>query len=125
MRVELLTDPNSLVQTRENARSFLDKIGFLPKEDILSQEALSYKLISLAHSALMKTMQEGTRTVATLMMDEATQTIRTTVMQYVEKHLNLLFDKVNNVKTTLEKISSTAKTITEKAKQTIHETSTQ
>ena len=48
MRAELLADPNSSVQTREkNARS-LDKNGFLLKEDPLSQEALSYMLISLS-----------------------------------------------------------------------------
>ena len=46
-------------------------------------------------------------------------------MQYVEKHLNPLLDKVDTVTTALEEINSTAKTITEKAKQTVDETSTQ
>ena len=57
-RVKLLADPNSSVRTRENTRSFLDKNGFLLKEDVLSQEALSYMLISPAHSAPMKRKQE-------------------------------------------------------------------
>ena len=82
-------------------------------------------LISLAHSAPMKMMQERTKDVAILMMDEAPCTIGTTVMQYVEKHLDPLLDKVDTVTTILEEISSMAKTIKEKAKQTVDETSTQ
>ena len=85
MRAELLADPNSSVQTRENARSFLDKSGFLLKEDPLSQEAFSYTLISLSHSAPMKMMQEGKRAIAILMMDEAAHSTGTVIMQYVEK----------------------------------------
>ena len=73
----------------------------------------------------MKIMQEGTRAVAILMMDEAAQTIGTTIMQYVEKHLNPLLNKVDTVTMVLEEMSSTVKIITENAKQMVDETNTQ
>ena len=74
MRAELPANFNGSVQTRENARSFLYRNGFLPKvpkEDPLSQQALGYALISLAHSASMKIIHKGTRALAILMMNEA------------------------------------------------------
>ena len=44
-RVNLVDEPGSSVCTRESERSFLDKNGFLAKEDTLSTEVLSYKLL--------------------------------------------------------------------------------
>ena len=73
----------------------------------------------------MKMMQEGTRAVAILMIDEAACSTRTAVMQYVKKFLSLIFNKVNNITTVMEEISTMAKIITENAKQTVDKTSTQ
>ena len=124
MRVELLMDMNSSVQTRKNARS-LDKNSFLSKEDTLSKEVLSYMLISLADSAPIKIMQERARDAAILIVDEATCRTGTAVMQYIKKCFNPIFNKADTITTTLEEISSTAKTVTKNAKHTVDETNTQ
>ena len=58
-RADLIEETGTSVCTRENAQSFLDKNGFLAKEDTMSTKALSYMLLSLAHSAPAKTLQEG------------------------------------------------------------------
>ena len=46
-------------------------------------------------------------------------------MQYVEKHLIPIFNKVDNITTVMEEINTMTKTITENAKQMVEETSTQ
>ena len=84
-RADLVDEPGSSVCTRESTRNFLDKNGFLTKEDALSAKALSYVLLSLAHSMPAKTLQEGAQVVAILIMDDVAQGVRTAVLQYVEK----------------------------------------
>ena len=57
----------------------------------------------------MEKMQEGTSTVSILMMNEATHTTGTAVMQYTEKCLNPIFNKPDTITTTLEEIISMEK----------------
>ena len=57
-RADLIEETGTSVHTRENSQSFLDKNRFLVKEDAMSTEVLSYMLLSLAHSAPAKTLQE-------------------------------------------------------------------
>ena len=114
-RADLVDEPGSSVRTRESARSFLDKNGFLAKEDALSTEALSYALLSLAHSTPAKTLQEGARAVALLMMDDAARGVGTAVLQYVEKHLAPIFNKCKSIMSAIQVTTNTVKEPVEEA----------
>ena len=65
-RAELITDTATTICTMENACNFLDKNGFLLKEDPILTDILSYTLLSLAHSTPMRMIQEGSRAVTIL-----------------------------------------------------------
>ena len=58
-RAEIIADTATTICTRENARNFLNTNVYLPKEDPLLTDALSYTQLSLAHSALTRMIQEG------------------------------------------------------------------
>jgi hypothetical protein len=110
-RAELLAEPNTSIRTREQARTHLDKHGYLAKEDPLSTEQLSYVLLSLAYNANGKALQEGARAVAILMMEEAAKGVGNAVRQQVEKSLEPILNKI-------ETAINDAKAATEIAKGT-------
>ena len=58
---ELIDDPNTAINNHQQARTFFDKYNYASKEDALSAEGLSFILLSLSHSILLKILQEGTR----------------------------------------------------------------
>jgi hypothetical protein len=64
-----LAEPNTSIQTREQAIQHLDRHGYLTKED--STEQLSYALRSLVYNVNGNALQEGARAIAILMMEEA------------------------------------------------------
>jgi hypothetical protein len=66
-RPDLLADPHASVRTKEQARLFLSKHGFLAKDSPATTDQLSYVLLSLAHSSSGKTLEEGIRAVAILL----------------------------------------------------------
>ena len=111
-RAELIADTATTIRTRENAHNFLDKNGFLPKEDPLSIDVLSYTLLSLAHSAPTRMIQEGLRAVAILMMDKAARSIGTAVHQYIEKCLTPILNKLDNASDNLQTATQTAREVT-------------
>ena len=118
-RAELIADPATTICTRENACNFLDKNGFLLKEDSISTDVLSYMLLSLAHSAPMRMMQEGTRAVVILMMDKAAHTIGTAIQQYVEKCLTPILNKLDNASDNLQTATQTAREATGEVKKAV------
>ena len=91
---ELINDPNAAVHNHQQAGTFLDKHNYASKEDALSAEGLSFVLLSLSHSAPLKTLQEGVRAVAILMMDKSTKSMGEEVVWYVEKQLTPIFNRI-------------------------------
>ena len=57
----------------------------------------------------MRMIQEGTRAVAILMMDEAARTKGTAVQQYVEKRLMPILNKLDNTSDNLQTTTQTAR----------------
>jgi hypothetical protein len=110
-RAELLAEPNTSIRTREQARQYLDRHGYLAKEDPLSTEQLSYALLALAYNVNGKALQEGTRAIAILMMEEAAKGVGAAVKQHVERSLEPIFNRI-------EMAIDDAKTATEIAKET-------
>jgi hypothetical protein len=110
-RTELLAEPNTSVRTREQARQYLDRHGYLAKEDPLSTEQLSHALLSLAYNVSGKALQEGARAVAILMMEEAARGVGNAVRQHVERSLEPILSKI-------ETAIDDAKAATEMAKET-------
>ena len=100
-------DTATTICTRENAHNFLDKNRFLLKEDPLSTTPLA-----TPHSTPTRMIQEGSRAVAILMMDEAARTIGTAVQQYIEKCLMPILNKLDNASDNLQTATQTAREAT-------------
>ena len=81
----------------------------------MSAKALSYMLLSLAHSTPAKTLQEGTRVVAILIMDDVARGVGTAVLQYVEKCLAPMLNKCKNITSAIQVTTNTAKEAAEEA----------
>ena len=94
---ELIDDSNAAIHNHQQARMFLDKHNFMSKEDSLSAEGLSFVLLSLSHSTPLKILQEGARVVAILMMDKLTKSMGEEVIQYVEKQLTPIFNRMDKL----------------------------
>ena len=89
MRGELIDSASSSVQNREQAWNFLDRNQYVVKEDLISQESLSYALLSMVQSTMHRALKEGARVMAILMMDASVKSLGEQVMKYVEKRLVL------------------------------------
>jgi hypothetical protein len=107
-----LTEPNTSIRTREQARQHLDRHGYLAKEDPLSTEQLSYVLLSLAHNTSGKALQEGARAVALLMMEEAARIVGNAVKKHVESSLEPI---LNKIVTTIDDVKAAAEIAKETA----------
>jgi hypothetical protein len=114
-RTELLTEPNMSVRTREQARQHLDRHGYLAKEDPLSIAQLSYVLLFLAYNVNGKALQEGTRAVGILMMEEVAKGVGITVRQHVERSLEPILTKIETAIDDAKAATETAKEMAEGA----------
>ncbi|KAF8499396.1 hypothetical protein JB92DRAFT_3124897 [Gautieria morchelliformis] len=117
-RAELLADPYAAVRTKEGARTYLDRNGYFARDEPITMELLSYTLLSLAHSAMVKTLQEGARAIAILMLEEAAKSMGETVAMYVGEKMKSVLDK-------MEQVSETAMNLTEAAQVTAQEAARQ
>jgi uncharacterized protein YoxC len=120
-RPDLLADPHASVRTKEQARTFLDKHGFLAKDSPAKTDQLSYVLLSLAHSSSGKTLEEGVRAVAILLTDEAAKDTSAAVLQYVEKSLGPVFTKVDEVIDAVRDIADTTRSAADEASMAVDE----
>ena len=97
MRGEFIDSVNSSVWNREQAWNFLDRNQYMVKEDLISQESLSYMLLSMAQSITHRALKEGRRAVVILMMDALVKSLKEQVMKYVEKRLEPIMHKMDEV----------------------------
>src|SRR3979490_2390483 len=93
-RAELLSDPYVAIRTKDAARAFLDKSNFFAKDEPLTEELLSHALLLIAHSMSGKTLQEGARSIAILMLEEAARNLGETMAQKVGEMLKEAMGKV-------------------------------
>src|SRR3979490_2915450 len=96
-RAELLSDPYAAICTKDAARAFLDKNSSFAKDELLTAELLSHALLSIAHSMLGKTLQEGARSIVILMLEEAARNLGETMAQQVGERLKDVVEKVEEV----------------------------
>jgi hypothetical protein len=96
-RGELIDNASSSVRNREQARNFLDKNRYVAKDDPISHEGLSFALLCLAHNATTRTLQEGARAVAILMMDASARSLGEQAMKYVEEKLEPIMRKTDEM----------------------------
>ena len=95
MRGELIDSVNSSVCNRKQAWNFLDRNQYVVKEDPISQESLSYALLSMVQSTMHRALKEGARAVVILIMDALAKSLGEQVMKYVEKRLELIMWKMD------------------------------
>jgi hypothetical protein len=96
-RGELIDNASSSVRNKEQARNFLDKNHYVAKDDPISYEGLSFALLCLAHNAMTRTLQEGVRALAILMMDASARSLREQAMKYVEEKLEPIMRKTDEM----------------------------
>lgn len=115
-RNELVNNADLTVKTHEQAKNFLDKHRFMSKEDELSIEGLSFTLLSLAHSAPTKILQEGARAVAILLTEATAKSTGSEIMRYVEEKLAPIIDKVEEAMKSMKDMTEEANKSTEESR---------
>ena len=122
-KADLLADPSSTIKMIDGTRTFLDRHGFIAKDDLVTMEQLSYVLLSLAHSFTRKAMHEGARVVALLMVDNTENDSGTAISRYVEKNLTPFLNSITTALDAAKQTMEMAKATTEEAHKAVEDAS--